>query len=308
MKLQQLRYFVEIVRQNLNLSQAAEMLHTSQPGVSKQIQLFEEELGAALFVRHGKRLVALTPLGQQILPFAHHMLQTSANIKSATQEILDESQGSLTIATTHTQARYVLPPVILTFRARYPNVRLNIKQGSPMQIAEMVATGIADIAIATEGLEHFSNLLMLPCYEWNRALIVPKNHPLTQQAKLTLQQIADYPLLTYDFAFTGRSKMNQAFQAQQLTPNIVFTAIDSDVIKKYVTLGLGLGIIASMAFEPERDSELQAIDVAHLFAASTTSIGLRKNVYLRQYLYFFIHLFAPQLTPSVVNQALHIHE
>lgn len=304
MKLQQLRYICEVARQGLNLSAAAEKLYTSQPGVSKQIRLLEDELGVEIFVRHGKRFVEITRPGRDIIRVAERMLRDATNLKNVAQEFTSEQTGSLTIATTHTQARYALPPVVKRFTERYPGVRLSLRQGSPMQIAELASSGEADLAIATEAIELFSELVMLPCYNWNRCVVVPPAHPLLKVKPLTLEAIARYPIITYDFAFTGRSKINQAFEARGLVPNVTLTAIDADVIKTYVELGLGVGIVAYMAFNPDRDRQLRAIDASHLFESSTTHMGIRKNTYLRGYMYGFIEMFAPRLTHKVVDEAM----
>ncbi|MCL6264577.1 HTH-type transcriptional regulator CysB [Craterilacuibacter sp. RT1T] len=309
MKLQQLRYLVEVAKQGLNVSEAAEKLHTSQPGISKQIRLLEDELGIQVFIRNGKRVVAVSEPGKEILRIAERILHEAKNLKRVGEEFSRESEGSLTIATTHTQARYALPSVISEFVRRHPKVRLSIKQGSPTQICEMVVAGEADFAIATEGIELYKELAMLPCCQWNRSIVVPQGHELTRLTHpLTLQDIAAYPIITYDFAFAGRSKINKAFANAELTPNVVLTAIDTDVIKTYVGLGLGVGIIASMAFEPERDNKLVAIDAAHLFAPSTTKIGIRKDAYLRGFAYTLIELFAPHLQRKQVEAALLAHD
>ena len=305
MKLQQLRYICEVARHNLNLSNAAEALFTSQPGISKQIRSLEEELGVDIFVRHGKRVVAVTEPGKAILEIAQRMLKDTENLRQVGEEFTEEDKGHLTIATTHTQARYALPQVIQRFTKRYPGVRLSLRQGSPTQISELVTSGEADIAIATEAIELYEDLVMLPCYEWNRCVLVTPGHPLLKAKKLTLQAMAAFPIITYDFAFTGRSKMNQAFADKGLTPNVVLTAIDADVIKTYVELGLGIGIVAMMAYDPKRDTHLRAMDASHLFEPSTTRIGIRKNSYLRGYTYEFIEMFAPHLTRRVVDDAMH---
>jgi len=304
MKLQQLRYLCEVASQGLNLSKAAKTLHTSQPGISKQISLLEDELGVDIFVRNGKRVVKITPPGEAIIEIAERMLRDAKNLKQVGQEFTNEASGSLTIATTHTQARYALPPAIKRFTLRYPNVKLILRQGSPTQIAKLVTSGEADIAIATEAIELFDELVMLPCYQWNRSIITPPRHPLLKLAKLTLEDIVKYPIITYDFAFTGRTKINQAFAAKGLTPNVVLTAIDADVIKTYVELGLGIGILAQMAFEPNRDKHLRSIDASHLFEPSTTRIGITRNSYLRGYVYDFIGMFAPHLDRTVITTAM----
>ena len=305
MKLQQLRYICEVARHNLNLSNAAEALFTSQPGISKQIRSLEDELGVDIFVRHGKRVVAVTEPGKAILEIAQRMLKDGENLRQVGEEFTEEDNGHLTIATTHTQARYALPHVIQRFTKRYPGVRLSLRQGSPTQISELVTSGEADIAIATEAIDLYEDLVMLPCYEWNRCVLVPPGHPLLKAKKLTLQSMAAFPIITYDFAFTGRSKMNRAFADKGLTPNVVLTAIDADVIKTYVELGLGIGIVAMMAYDPKRDTHLRAMDASHLFEPSTTRIGIRKNSYLRGYTYEFIEMFAPHLTRTVVDDAMH---
>jgi LysR family cys regulon transcriptional activator len=305
MKLQQLRYIYEVARHNLNLSNAAEALFTSQPGISKQIRSLEEELGVDIFVRHGKRVVAVTEPGKAILEIAQRMLKDVENLKQVGEEFTEEDNGHLTIATTHTQARYALPHVIQRFTKRYPGVRLSLRQGSPTQISELVTSGEADIAIATEAIELYEDLVMLPCYEWNRCVLVPPGHPLLKAKKLTLEAMVSFPIITYDFAFTGRSRINQAFADKGLTPNVVLTAIDADVIKTYVELGLGIGIVAMMAYDPKRDTHLRAMDASHLFEPSTTRIGIRKNSYLRGYTYEFIEMFAPHLTRKVVDDAMH---
>ncbi|MGH8676723.1 MAG: HTH-type transcriptional regulator CysB, partial [Burkholderiales bacterium] len=290
---------------NLNLSQAAQALFTSQPGVSKQIKSLEQELGVEIFVRHGKRVVAVTAPGRAIIDIAQRVLMDVDNLGQVGEEFTREDTGRLAIATTHTQARYALPPVIKRFRDRYPGVRLSLHQGNPTQISELTTSGEADFAIATEAIALYEELVMLPCYEWNRCVLTPPGHPLWKARKLTLEEIAKYPIITYDFAFTGRSKMNEAFAARNLKPNVVLTAIDSDVIKTYVELGLGIGIVAMMAYDPKRDSALRALDASHLFEASTTRIGIRKNSYLRGYMYDFIEMFAPHLTRKVVDAAMH---
>ena len=304
MKLQQLRYLVEVARCGLNVSDAAESLYTSQPGVSKQIRLLEDELGVIVFERSGKRLTAITEPGKRVLEIAERILHEADNIKRVGEEYAGGDSGSLVIATTHTQARYALPAVVKNFVERHPNVRLSMHQGSPPQIAEWTIKGEADIAIATEALYQFPQLIMLPCYQWGHSVVAPDGHPILAEKSITLAALARWPLITYDPVFTGRSRINKAFERAQLTPNVVLAAIDADVIKTYVSLGLGLGIIASMAYDPARDIGLKAVDVGHLFGSNTTRIGLRRGTYIRQYEYDFIELFASQLTKKAVDMAM----
>jgi LysR family cys regulon transcriptional activator len=304
MNLRQLQYLHEIARQNLSVSRAAKALFTSQPGISKQIRLLEEELGVTIFTRAGKRLVGVTEPGTRVLTMVAHVLGEVGNIRQVSDEYSGAEGGDLTIATTHTQARYALPGVIKNFLARYPRVRVRLHQGNPTQIAEMALSGEADIAIATEAIAEYNELVMLPCYEWNRSVIVPPRHALLKERRLTLAKIARYPLVTYDFAFAGRSEMNRAFAAAGLAPDVVLTAIDADVIKTYVELGLGIGIIATMAYDPKRDRRVRAIDARHLFEPSSTKIGIRRGLFLRGYIYDFIELFAPKLTRVAVDAAM----
>ncbi|MCV2402994.1 HTH-type transcriptional regulator CysB [Marinomonas sp. C2222] len=304
MKLQQLKYIWEVARHDLNVSATAQSLYTSQPGVSKQIRLLEDELGVEVFARSGKHLTHVTSAGEKIIALAGDILSQTQNIKRVAKEFSDERKGSLDIATTHTQARYALPNVINQFIESYPEVSLHMHQGTPMQIAEMSNDGVVDFAIATEALEQFSNLIMLPCYKWNRSVVVPKDHPLAQTEKLTLKALADYPIVTYVFGFTGRSRLDLAFQKEDLRPNVVFTAADSDVIKTYVRLGLGVGIVASMAYDEVQDADLVELDASHLFEDSCTKIGIRSNTFIRGYMYKFIESFAPHLTKDVVMAAM----
>ncbi len=304
MKLQQLRYICEVANNNLNVSTAAQNLYTSQPGVSKQIRLLEDELGVEVFTRNGKHLTQITPAGQEILNIAREMLRQVENIRQVGEEYSNPRSGKLAIATTHTQARYRLPPVIESFRQHYPDVTLHLQQGTPQQIAQMAANGTVDFAIATEAMEHFSNLILLPCYQWNRSVVVPKGHPLTKLPKLSLEAIADYPIVTYVFGFTGRSRLDEAFAQRGLSPKVVFTATDADVIKTYVKLGMGVGIIAHMAYEPTIDTGLVALDVSHLFELSTTKIAFRKGMWLRSFMFDFMQAFAPHLTRAKVEAAI----
>lgn len=306
MKLQQLRYLHEVVRQNLNITSAAEALYTSQPGVSKQIQLIEEELGLQIFQRNGKRLTGVTEPGVQILALATKVMRDVDNIKRVGEEYSDVETGTFTIATTHTQARYKLPAAVKAFMSSYPQIKLNIHQGNPSQVSEQVVNGDADIGIATEAISNYDSLLCLPCYQWNRCVVVPHGHPLLSVGTLTLENLASYPLITYDFAFTGGTLVSKTFIDAGLTPNVVLTAIDADVIKTYVTLGLGVGLLANMAYNTERDTNLAVIDVSHLFADSTTYLGIRKDVFLRGYMYGFIELIAPHLNRAAVDKLLKI--
>lgn len=304
MNLQQLRYTQEVARHGLSITEAAVALHTSQPGVSKQIRLLEEELGVDIFVRQGRRLTAVTEPGQQILDIIEQVLTGLGNLKQVGEDYSQADSGRLTIATTHTQARYALPPVVRAFMAHYPKVRLELHQGNPAQICDWVSEGQADIAIATEAIAEHDELVMLPCQQWNRCIITPPGHPLLEEHPLTLEAIACHPVVTYDTAFSGRSQINKAFAARNLTPNVVLTAIDADIIKTYVALGLGVGIVASMAYDAQADTGLRAIDAAHLFESSMTRIGLRRNAWLRDYAYVFIELFAPHLSRKRVQAAL----
>ena len=303
MKLQQLRYIWEVAHHDLNVSATAQSLYTSQPGISKQIRLLEDELGVEIFARSGKHLTRVTPAGEAILQTAGEILRKVETIKQVAQEFSDERRGSLSIATTHTQARYALPSVIEGFIDKYPEVSLHMHQGTPMQISEMAADGTVDFAIATEALELFSDLLMMPCYRWNRCVVVPRNHPLAELESLSLEDVAAYPIVTYVFGFTGRSKLDDAFYERGLTPKVVFTAADADVIKTYVRLGLGIGIVARMAFDDDADDDLVALDASHLFAPSITKIGFRRGTFLRGYMFDFIRMFAPHLTQDLVEQA-----
>ncbi len=303
MKLQQFRYIWEVAHHDLNVSATAQSLYTSQPGISKQIRLLEDELGVEVFERSGKHLTRITPAGEQIVAVAGEILQKVENVKRVAEDYSDERQGSLSIATTHTQARYALPEVIRSFRAEYPDVVLHIQQGTPHQIAELASNGEVDFAIATEAMEHFTDLVMMPCYKWNRSIVVPEGHHLAEKEALTLEDVAAEPLVTYVFGFTGRSGLDDAFEAGGHVPNVVFTATDTDVIKTYVRLGFGVGIIASMAFDRDDDADLVSRDASHLFSDSVTHIGCRKGTFLRKFMLDFIERFAPHLTPDVVNDA-----
>ena len=307
MKLHQLKYVHEVARQGLSISAAAEALHTSQPGVSKQIQMLEDELNLQIFQRNGKRLTGITEPGRHIVKLAATVMLEMQNIKRVGDEFSNVETGTLTIATTHTQARYKLPSAIKQFMTQYPHVKLNIHQGNPTQVTTQVASGEADIGIATEAISLDERLLCLPCYEWNRCLVVPKGHRLIDADPLTLSKIASFPLITYDFAFTGSNIVSKVFHDAGVMPNVVLTAIDADVIKTYVGLGLGVGLIANMAFDEERDKDLVRLDCSHLFPASTTYLGVRKNTFMRGYLYGFIELLAPKFDRKAVDEVMKIN-
>jgi LysR family cys regulon transcriptional activator len=303
MKLHQLRYLAAVAQTGLNITAAAEKLHTSQPGVSKQIKLLEDELGFQIFVRDGRNLARITPAGQQVVDRAIRILREVRNIKHLSEELKDESRGTLSIATTHTQARYVLPEVIKQFRDKYPDVGLHLHQGTSEQIGEMAALDRIDFAIATGSQSLFEGYSLLPCYRWHRHVVVPKGHPFAKCKKLTLKQLAAQPIVTYVFGFTGPSSLQQIFADQGLVPNVVLTARDADVIKTYVRLGLGIGIVASMAFDARDDEDLVRIDTSDLFPAHVTWIGFRRGGLLRKYQLDFMQLFAPHLTRRVIERA-----
>ena len=304
MNLQQLRYLIAIVDHGLNISDAAEALFTSQPGISKQVRQLEDELGVVIFVRRGKRFTGLSEPGRLVVERARRLVIEAAGLKQIGDEHRAHDQGSLIIATTHTQARYTLPAAIKQFTARFPRVRLVLHQGNPVQVTEYVVKGEADVGIATEALASAPELVTMPCYQWNRCVIMPHGHPLASEKQLTIEALAQHPIVTYDFSFTGASAISTAFASKGLTPNIALTALDADVIKTYVELGLGVGIIARMAYDPSRDRDFAMLPADHLFEPSTTRLALRRGAYLRSYTYDFIALFAPQLTHEVVDGAL----
>lgn len=304
MTLQQLRYFAEVVRQDLNISKAAHALHLSQPGLSRQLQLLEHELEVELFVRNRKRLVRLSPAGSEIHRLTERTLESARNIREAAREHAGEHHGALTIATTHTQARYALPEVIRRFAQRYPHVKLSLRQGTPADVSHLVASGAADLSIATEPLQPPPDLVLLPCYKLERVVLTPVGHPLLKLKRLTLEKLAAFPLITYDYAFIGRSKTVGAFEARGIEPNIVLNAIDADVIKTYVESGLGIAIIPDMAYDRRRDKHLRAVDASHLFQPNTIHVGIRRNHYLRAYTYAFIEMFAPHLKRAAVEKAI----
>lgn len=304
MKLLQLRYVWEVFRRGNHISAAAEALHASQPGVSKQLQLLESELGFEIFLRKRNRIVGLTEPGKEVIAIARRILSDTENLKHLGEDFALKTDGNLTIATTHTQARYVLPKVIEEFVRKHPSVRLGLRQGNPTQICELVESGEADIAIGTETTRQFPNLVMLPCFQLSRSVVAKAGHPILKARKLTLQQIARYPIITYDPAFSGRWKVMNAFQDARIQPNVIFSAMDADVSKTYVELGLGIAILTSVAFDPGHDRALRARDASHLFEPSTTFITLRANTYLRKFVLDLIRSVAPHLTPEVVKTAL----
>ena len=304
MNFQQLRSVREAVRRGYNLTEVAEALFTSQPGVSRQIRDLEEELGVTIFERHGKRLTGLTEPGREIVRIIERLLVEHENLRTAGQEYSDQTAGSLTIATTHTQARYALPSVIRRFRSRYPDVKLHLHQSAPHEIAETVREGKADIGIATEALDGYADLLTFPCYQWNHVVVVPPGHALLDTVPLTLPMLVRHPLITYEAGYTGRPHIDEAFSKQGLAPDVVLTAMDADVIKTYVADGLGVGIIASMAYDPATDRGLRSIEVRHLFATNMTRLAVRRGACLRGFTYALIELFAPQLTRSAIEKVM----
>lgn len=310
MNFQQLRSVREAVRQGFNLTEVAAALHTSQPGVSRQIRELEDELGIEIFVRAGKRLTGLTPPGETVLPIVERLLQEAGNLQRAGADFARAGGGTLRIAATHSQARYALPAVVRDFRQQHPNVQLNLHQGSPQQVAKLLLDGEADIGIATEALAQYDKLLALPCYRWTHSVVVPPGHPLAADVDagrpLTLQRLAEFPLITYETGYTGRAHIDQAFCKAGLAPEIVLVAMDADVIKTYVELGMGVGIVAAIAVDEARDTHLRAIDARHLFAANMTRLAIRRGSYLRDYVYSFIATFAAPLTRARVQQALQV--
>ncbi len=304
MNFQQLRSIRETARCGYNLTEVANVLFTSQPGVSRQIRELEEELGVDIFERNGKRLTGLTDPGRGILQIIDRLLLEAENLQRASQEYAGQEIGTLAVATTHTQARYMLPEVVQAFRAEFPKVRIALQQSSPEHIAEWVLSGKADIGIATEGLSQFEDLVSFPCYRWHHAIVVPQGHALLSHTPVTLEALAKYPLITYDLGFTGRGHIDDAFKSADIAPDIVLTAMDSDVIQQYVSLGLGVGIVASMAVQNNGSNGLTVIDGSHLFAQNVTRLAVRRGAYLRQYTYSFIQQFAPKLTRADIDKAL----
>ena len=304
MNFQQLRILRETVKCNYNLTEVGNALFTSQSGVSKHIKDLEDELGIELFLRKGKRLLGLTEPGKELLIIVERMLIDTKNIKLLAEQFSHSDKGQLTIATTHTQARYILPQIVSQFKIEFPRVHLALHQGSPNEISELLLNGEADLAIATESLSQIPELVSFPFYSWHHAVVVPEGHPLDKSKKLKLEEIAEYPIVTYHEGFTGRKLIDKTFSNAHLSPDIVMSALDADVIKTYVELGLGIGIIASMAYQTERDTHLKLLSSDHLFASNTTRIAVRKGHYLRGYAYKFIELCVPSLTEAEVKAAL----
>jgi LysR family cys regulon transcriptional activator len=307
MKLVQLRYLVAVAENDLNITQAARALHAAQPGVSKQLKQLEDELGFALFERKGRALLRPTSAGNQVIDRAAQIVRQARGIKALAADLRREDAGSLSIATTHTQARYVLPPVLKRFRDKYPKVRLHLHQGNSEQIGDLSATDRIDFAIATGASPIFAGLVRLPCYRWHRCIIVPHGHPLGEAPRPSFDDLARYPLVTYSFSFNGPSSLIELFARQGLTPNVALTAWDSDVIKKYVRDGLGVGIIANLAIDGSEDADLKVRDAAHLFPVHTTWAGFRRGALLRGFMYEFLEMLAPHLTRHVVQSAERSH-
>lgn len=304
MNFQQLRIIQETVRQNYNLTEAANALFTSQSGVSKHIKDLEDELGVELFVRKGKRLLGLTDPGRELVKIVERILLDAKNVKHLAEQFSNKDKGRLTLATTHTQAQYALPSVVTMFKMAFPQVHLVLHQASPGEIVSLLLDGVADIGIATEALESVAELASFPYYSWHHSVIVPHGHPLESVHPLTLEAIAEFPVITYHDGFTGRTGIDQAFAKAGLLLDIAMSALDADVIKTYVELGLGVGIVASMAFNPVRDTRLNLLDSSHLFEKNTTNISIRRGHYLRGYAYRFIELCLPSLNESAIRSAV----
>ncbi len=309
MNLHQFRFVYEAARRNLNLTETAKALHTSQPGISKAIMELEEELGVDIFVRHGKRLKRVTEPGQQVLQSIDIILRELGNLRRIGDEYAMQDAGTLSIATTHTQARYVLPEPVAALRKKYPKVSVSLHQGTPEQVAQMVLDETADIGLATESLSDFPELVTLPCYEWQHVVVMPATHPLTQVPRLTLEQLAAEPLISYHPSFTGRKRIDSAFAQRGLTPNVVLEAIDADVIKTYTRLGLGIGLVAEMAVKDDPTmstpgSELVWRPVGHLFGPNMARLAFKRGAYLRQFVLAFAELISDRLTKALIMQAM----
>jgi LysR family transcriptional regulator, cys regulon transcriptional activator len=307
MNLHQFRFVQEAVRRNLNLTEVAKSLHTSQPGVSKAIIELEEELGIEIFSRHGKRLKRVTEPGQHVLRSIEVILREVGNLKRIGEQFSAEDSGTLSIATTHTQARYVLPVPVAKLRETYPNVNISLHQGAPAQVAQMVMDEVAEIGIATESLSEYPELVTLPCYEWEHMLVIPKSHPLAGKVRITLEDLASEPIITYHPSFTGRTRIDKAFAAKNLTPRIALEAIDSDVIKTYVRLGLGVGIVAEMAVKDGLDDDLVARPASQLFGKNVARIAFKRSAYIRHFVYDFAALLSDRLDRNLIMKALDGH-
>ncbi len=311
MNLHQFRFVQEAARRNLNLTEAAKALHTSQPGVSKAIIELEEELGVEIFARHGKRLKRITEPGQHVLKSIELIMREVGNLKRIGEQYSAEDSGTLSIATTHTQARYVLPVPVAKLRLAYPKVNVSLHQGAPGQVAQMVLDEVAEIGIATESLAGYSELVTLPCYEWQHMIVLPVDHPLCQKERITLEDIAQEPLITYHPSFTGRTRIDHAFAARELQPRIALEAIDSDVIKTYVRLGLGIGIVAEMAVRDILDDgnkgDLVARPAGHLFGQNVARVAFKRSAYLRNFVYKFAELLSERLDRNLIAKAMTGH-
>lgn len=305
MNLHQFRFVQEAVRRNLNLTETARALHTSQPGVSKAIIELEEELGVEIFARHGKRLKRVTEPGQHVLKSIELIMREVGNLRRIGEQFSAQDSGTLSIATTHTQARYVLPQPVAKLREAFPKVNVSLHQGSPDQVARMLIDEVAEIGIATESLAHYEDLVTLPCYEWQHMLVMPLDHPLARQGNITLEDLAAQPLITYHPSFTGRTKVDLAFAAKRLHPRIALEAIDSDVIKTYVRLGLGVGIVAEMALKDDgSNSDLLAIPAGHLFGSNVARVAFKRSAYLRNFVYKFAELLSEKLDRNLITKAM----
>ena len=307
MNLHQFRFVQEAARRNLNLTETAKALHTSQPGVSKAIIELEEELGIEIFARHGKRLKRITEPGQHVLQSIELILREVTNLKKIGEQFSTQDSGTLSIATTHTQARYVLPLPVARLRERYPKVNISLHQGAPDQVAKMLLDDTAEIGIATESLSAYEDLVTLPCYEWQHVLVLPMDHPLASKAQLSLHDIASEPLITYHPSFTGRSRIDQAFAAKKITPRIALEAIDSDVIKTYVRLGLGIGIVAEMAVKDDPVKDLAVRPLGALLGMNVARVAFKRGAYLRQFVYQFAEMLSDRLTAPLVARAMTGH-
>jgi LysR family transcriptional regulator, cys regulon transcriptional activator len=305
MNLHQFRFVQEAVRRNLNLTEAAKALHTSQPGVSKAIIELEDELGIEIFARHGKRIKRVTEPGTHVLRSIEIILREVNNLKRIGEQFSAQDSGTLSIATTHTQARYVLPAPVARLRQTYPKVAVSLHQGSPDQVARMLLDDVADIGVATESLTQYPDLITLPCYDWQHVLVLPAGHPLQDKERIALEDLAQIPLITYHPSFTGRVRIDQAFAQRQLTPNVVLEAIDSDVIKTYVRLGMGVGIVAEMAMQgDERSADLVARPVGQLFGQNVARVAFKRGAYLRQFVLRFAELLSDRLSRELIMKAM----